>query len=114
MQNPFLKNCFLFAIGGIIYCLLEICWRGYSHLSMLAVGGFCFLLIGQINEHVLTWNMPLLLQMGIAAAMVTAAELFAGLVLNVWLELGIWDYSDLPGNLWGQICPQFMAVWFFL
>ena len=23
-------------------------------------------------------------------------------------------YSNLPGNLWGQICPQFAAVWWAL
>ena len=44
----------------------------------------------------------------------TAAELAAGLVLNVWLGLGIWDYSGLFGNLWGQICPQFWALWCLL
>ena len=45
---------------------------------------------------------------------ITAAELAAGLVLNVWLGLGIWDYSGLFGNLWGQICPQFWALWCLL
>ena len=55
--------------------------------------------------------MPLWLQALFCAALVTAVELAAGLVLNVWLGLGIWDYSHLPGNLWGQICPQFFLVW---
>ena len=41
----------------------------------------------------------------------TAAELVAGLILNVWLGLGIWDYSGLWGNLWGQICPRFALLW---
>jgi uncharacterized membrane protein len=81
---------------------------------MIAVGGLCFVLIGLINEGILGWDMPLLLQMTIAAAIVTGVELAAGLVLIVWLGLGIWDYSDLPGNLWGQIAPQFFIVWWFL
>lgn len=46
--------------------------------------------------------------------MVTIAEFYAGCVLNLWLGLGIWDYSALPGNLLGQICPQFWAVWCLL
>lgn len=37
-----------------------------------------------------------------------------GLILNVWLGLGMWDYSNMPGNILGQICPQFMVLWFFL
>ena len=45
---------------------------------------------------------------------ITAAEFAAGLVLNVWLGLGVWDYSGLPGNLLGQICPQFWALWCLL
>ena len=38
-------------------------------------------------------------------------ELLTGLVVNCWLGWGIWDYSQMPGNLWGQICPQFSAAW---
>ena len=38
----------------------------------------------------------------------------AGLILNVRLGLGVWDYSDLRGNLWGQIRLQFAAIWWGL
>lgn len=62
----------------------------------------------------LHWGVPLWLQALACAALVTAAELAAGLILNVWLGLGVWDYSDLPGNFMGQICPQFAAIWFGL
>ncbi|WP_195640663.1 putative ABC transporter permease [Flavonifractor plautii] len=37
-----------------------------------------------------------------------------GLVLNVWLGLGVWDYSHLAGNILGQICPQFTLLWLVL
>lgn len=43
--------------------------------------------------------------------MITGTELIAGLVLNVWLGFGVWDYSHQWGNLWGQICPRWSAVW---
>lgn len=32
-------------------------------------------------------------------------------ITNVQLGLHIWDYSNMPGNLFGQICPQFTALW---
>ena len=48
------------------------------------------------------------------AGLVTGVELVAGLVLNIWMGLDIWDYSGMPGNLMGQICPQFAAVWWGL
>ena len=38
----------------------------------------------------------------------------AGLILNVWMGLGVWDYSDLPGNVLGQICPMFTVIWWVL
>lgn len=58
--------------------------------------------------------MPLVLQMAIAASGITAIEFIFGLILNVWLGLNMWDYSNMPGNILGQICPQFMVLWFFL
>jgi len=33
------------------------------------------------------------------------------MVLNVWLGLDIWDYSGVPGNIMGQVCPQFTLAW---
>ena len=38
----------------------------------------------------------------------------AGLILNVWLGLDIWDYSNLPLNLCGQICLWYSALWYVL
>lgn len=38
----------------------------------------------------------------------------AGLVLNICLGMAVWDYSTLPGNLWGQICLPFSALWALL
>ena len=38
----------------------------------------------------------------------------AGLVLNICLDMAVWDYSTLPGNLWGQICLPFSALWALL
>ncbi|WRS28956.1 hypothetical protein U6B65_12845 [Oscillospiraceae bacterium MB08-C2-2] len=81
---------------------------------MWVVGGLCFLFIGQINERELTQNLPLLLQMAIGAIGITLIELIAGLILNIWLKMHIWNYSNLPGNLWGQICPQYTFIWFLL
>ena len=50
----------------------------------------------------------------IAACGITVIELTTGLILNVWLGLNVWDYSNMPGNFLGQICPQFTVLWFFL
>lgn len=113
MGTAFLKSSILFLIGGLAYFLLELIWRGYSHWSMFIVGGITFLLIGQINE-LFTYEMPLWKQCVMSTAIITSVEFVAGCILNLWLQWHIWDYSQLPFNVLGQICLPFMIVWFFL
>lgn len=104
------KALVLFLCGAVLYAAIEIMWRGYTHWTMAALGGLLFLLLGGLNNW-LPWDMPLLWQIIIGTAIVTAAEFVAGCILNLWLGLGIWDYSNLPGNIFGQICPQFTLAW---
>lgn len=80
---------------------------------MMVLGGVLFAVIGLFNEF-LPWDMSLALQGLLGALVVTATELAAGLILNVWLGLGIWDYSNVPLNLLGQICLPFSALWVLL
>lgn len=108
-----LKPLILFGVGGFVYVLFEILWRGYSHWTMFVVGGLCFYIVGGLNEW-FPWDMPIMTQMLASAAVITTVEFLAGMILNVWLGLGIWDYSDMPLNVAGQICVPFMLLWFFL
>lgn len=96
-----------------MYAGMEILYRGRTHWTMMVLGGVLFAVIGLFNE-VLPWDMSLALQGLLGALVVTAAELAAGLILNVWLGLGIWDYSNVPLNLLGQICLPFSALWVLL
>ena len=105
-----IKALVLFLCGAVLYALIEVLWRGYTHWTMAVLGGLLFLLIGGINNW-LPWTMPIWVQMVIGSVIVTIAELLSGIVLNIWLELGIWDYSGMPFNILGQICPQFSAAW---
>ena len=52
-----LQSIVLGILFGLIYVLLEILWRGYSHWTMFIVGGFCGICIDLINE--ITPNMKL-------------------------------------------------------
>lgn len=107
------KYLILFIIGGIIYYFIEVIFRGWSHWAMILVGGFCFVMIGELNEH-FTFEMPLLKQGVIGACIVTAIEFISGLILNVYLGMNIWDYSALPYDLLGQICLPFSILWIFV
>ena len=33
------KYLFLFGTGGLLYILIELIWRGYSHWTMFFLGG---------------------------------------------------------------------------
>ena len=105
-----LKHAVLALCGGCVYFLIEMAWRGHSHWTMAVLGGVCFVLIGDINEFI-PWNMPLILQGAIGSGIVTVLELVSGIILNPWLGLGIWDYSNMPFNLLGQICLPFTLLW---
>lgn len=105
-----LKYAVLASVGGGIYYLIEVLWRGHSHWTMAVLGGLCFLVVGIINE-VLDWDTPLWQQAIYGAVIITALELEAGIVLNLFLGLEIWDYSNMPFNFMGQICLPYFALW---
>lgn len=110
-----LKNLVLFAIFGAIYFCLECFWKGtITHWSMFIVSGLIGVCIGAINE-VIPWKMALWKQALIGTAIATIGEGLSGLILNVWLQLGIWNYSNafLP-FFWGQCCVPFCCAWFGL
>ena len=104
------KYEFLFFVGATIYVVIEKLYRGYSHWTMFLLGGICFIALGLINE-VIPWDMPLLLQMFIGGIIITVLELITGCVVNIWLGWNVWDYSELPFNLWGQISLFSSIVW---
>ena len=96
--------------GGLLYVLIETAWRGYSHWTMFVLGGLCFLALGLINE-VMSWDTPLWQQVLIGACIVTALEFLTGCIVNLWLGWNVWDYSNIPFNLLGQICLPFSVIW---
>lgn len=111
--NALLKYILLFLIGGFTYGGIEIIFRGYSHISMMIAGGICFILIGLINE-IRSGQIGFFKQMLISAFIITTVELITGLIVNVWLGLNVWDYSDHSLNFMGQICMLYTIIWFFL
>ena len=107
------KYLLLGGIGGTVYVLLEMLWRGYSHWTMFLLGAVCFILIGLVNE-VFEWDTPLILQMFCGCAIITALEFVTGCIVNLWLGWDVWDYSRYKFNVLGQISLRSSVGWYFL
>lgn len=106
------KYLTLFISGSIIYMTLEIIWRGYTFVSMGILGGISLILVGLIDE--IFKKIPLLYQGFIGSIIITLLEYCTGVLLNIKLGLHIWDYSNLPFNVDGQVCLLFSLIWVLL
>ena len=112
-KKSILKYFILGWFGGSTYCSLEVIFRGRSHWSMVALAFILFLLIGELNE-ILPWEMSLAKQGIIGACMVTVLEFITGCIINIWLGWNVWDYSNMPLNILGQVCLPFSLLWILL
>lgn len=105
--------------AGGVYFFAEVIWKTAQgrpetiSWTMFALAIILAIPMERFGAE-LPWEMPLIAQAGISALAVIATEFVAGLILNVALGLGIWDYSNMPGNIMGQICPQFALLWFIV
>lgn len=115
----FLRSLTLWIYGGLLYNLAEEIYKTATghperiNFTMMILGTLLSIPLDLCNER-MPWKLPLLIQGLLGSLAITVSELIAGLFLNCLLGLGIWDYSALPGNLFGQICPQFTLLWFFV
>lgn len=101
----------LFLIGGSLYYIIEMLYRGHSHYSMIILGGLCFVLIGKLNEEFFEWDTPLLVQGIIGSIIITTLELATGIIVNLHFGLNVWNYSERAFNVLGQICPFYSFLW---
>ena len=99
---------FAFHLGGTAYVLLELLWRGRSHISMFFAGGFALALLHGLFSR---FALPLWIQCLLGGLVITAIEFVAGAIVNIRLKRNVWDYSKLPLNLYGQVCLPFSLAW---
>ena len=103
------NNGKIFAIGAAGYFILETIWRGHSHWSMAAAGGISLLCIVKIFRKMK--DAPLYFKSLVGGTIITAIEFVFGIIFNIFLGMAVWDYSSVPGNILGQICPAFSILW---
>ena len=111
MSRQSVYNCLIiFGIGAIIYGLIEVISRGYTHPSMLLAGGICFFSMWRIDQSRINFVKKCIL----SAVIVTSVEFVFGYIFNIVLKLNVWDYSSEPFNFLGQVCLKFFFIWCFL
>lgn len=107
--SPRAADGVVFGLGAGAYGLIEVLYKGDTHPSMLVAGGICFLAMERIAHRLP--KIPFLGKCLMSGAVVTGVELAFGCVFNLILKMDVWDYSHLPLNLAGQICPLFTLLW---
>ena len=98
-------------MGFFIYGLVEILGRGYTHWTMCLTGGFVLAAFYAVNHR---RTLSLIRSCFIGSVLTTAVELPVGIFDNIIMHWEVWDYSELPLNFLGQICPFFTLYWFVL
>ena len=97
IKKYILQPLFLISFGGMAYFNFEILFRGYSHISMIICGGLCFYTIGLLNEGK-NWHPSFLFQMILGSLIIITYEYLTGVIVNIYLNLHVWDYFQLPGT----------------
>ena len=80
-------------IRRMLYYSFEVIFRGFSHWSMFILGGICFVFFA-IQGKMVHWQDALWRQLLRCIVFVTAMEFITGIIVNKWLGLAVWDYSD--------------------
>ncbi|MBQ9157347.1 MAG: hypothetical protein IJ137_11275 [Eubacterium sp.] len=109
-MKKILRPLFLISAGGMSYYNFEILCRGRSHISMFLCGGLSFYTVGLLNEQKKI-HLSFPLQMLAGSGIITGYEYITGVLVNKILDLKVWDYSNMPLNLQGQICLPFCLLW---
>ena len=117
--GKWLLSVLLWVWTGTLYFFIEVIWKT-SHgrpemisWTMLLLAIILAVPLERFGAE-LPWEMPLMVQSAVCGVAITVVEFVAGLIINVWLGMGVWDYSAMPGNIMGQVCPQFLAMWMIL
>lgn len=106
-----LRILFFYCFSGGVYMTIELLYRQYTDYHMFYLAGFIGLLILCVNEW-LSYETDFVVQVFICGTCALVGELICGILFNA--DYHIWDYRELPFNLFGQIQLYFAFAWYSL
>ncbi len=106
------SDTIIFLVGGVLYGIIEIIYRGYTHWTMLITGGTCCLSV--FKTFVFIKPCCMLKKCIIGSAIITFIELICGCIVNLHFKMNVWDYSSHKINFLGQICLFNSLLWALL
>ena len=115
-MKKFIGKLGLFLSCGFIYCMIEILFRGWSHWSMFVLTGFLGVFCVDSINNMLSFDCDYIVQILISTILCTIGEGISGIILNVWLQLNVWDYSKMTFGtfFFGQCNVLFCFAWMLI
>lgn len=112
------QTCFSFFIYSLLGWCTEVAYaafrekkfvnRGFLNGPFCPIYGFGVICITHLLADFKD-NLLVLFFMSVVVA--TLLELVTGMLLEKLFHHRWWDYSDMPGNIRGHICPLFSLAW---
>ena len=90
--------------------MIECFYRGYSDISMFILAGLLGVFCIDTPNNIWSFNLDYRLQVLISTIFCTVGEGITGLIVNVWLGLNVWNYSNLWGTFFFGQCNIFFCV----
>ena len=115
-MKKFIGKLGLFLSCGFIYYMIEILFRGWSHWSMFVLTGFLGVFCIDSINNTLSFDCDYIVQILISTILCTIGEGISGIILNVWLQLNVWDYSKMTFGtfFFGQCNVLFCFAWMLI
>ena len=102
----------VFALGGLLYGLIEILYRGSTHWPMVLTGGACMSMIHCMNK--LLCRCRFLTRCMCSCLLITVTEFVVGVIVNIKCRMDVWNYSRNRFQYKGQVCLLYSFFWFLL
>lgn len=115
-MKKFIGKLGLFLSCGFIYCMIEILFRNWSHWSMFVLTGFLGVFCVDSINNTLSFDCDYIVQILISTVLCTIGEGISGIILNIWLQLNVWDYSKMTFGtfFFGQCNVLFCFAWMLI